>query len=433
MSRSKVFGKPISPSMKNFNEMELDQEFFNSLIKPQEQFASSDLIVPATNTPKEMNPLVKDYISRKIEEKSHIVTNPEKEPTIVTGEQVEQPSQKQPLFMDKYSDEARQKAMDASYEGNGAMSIAQLIGGFGDALAGKGSDGTARQFAAYRAQQKDNNLGEFDRSKDAAIKDYDVKRKLEQNKITDDQRAREMDLNSEESKMAQALAKKMNPNGDYSKLTASKFKEMSPVLEKMYSIEQNKIARQDAAALRAESKAQRDYEKNQKLETTYGTARTEDDAKQLKGAAETKSKFDAQLQELIALRKDKGVEYLDRESIARAKQLSRDLLLGYKDLAKLGVLSQSDENILNDIIPNDPLGQDWVPGQDPTLHKLQKFQGDVNRDFDSRLNQRLRDPKNPQRQKQANSNDPRIDAFMKKNGITDREEAIKILKENGKL
>lgn len=420
--------KDLERQQKNFSETPLDPDFFNSLMKPVSQ--ESELVQPQ---PKEMNPIVKDYISKKLAEKNSAqrepaVTNPMEAATAA------QPEQKQASFMDKYSDEERQKALDASYEGNGAMAFAQFLGGLGDTVAGKNPNESAQAFANYRAQQKDNNLGEFDRSKKAAIEDYSTKRTLEQNQITDAQRARDMDVNSEESKMARQLAIKMGMNPEVAKnLTAAKFKETSPVLEKMYAVDQARLARQDAAATRNESKAQREYEKNQKLETTYGTARTEDDAKQLKAAAETKAKFDAQLQELIALRKDKGVEYLDRESVARAKQLSRDLLLGYKDLAKLGVLSQSDEAILNDIIPNDPLGQDWAPGQDPTLHKLQKFQGDVQRDFDSRLDQRLRDPQNSKRQKQSNDTDLRIDSFMKKNGITDRAEAIKILKENGKL
>ncbi|WP_374028337.1 hypothetical protein ACES2J_08370 [Bdellovibrio bacteriovorus] len=361
--------------------------------------------------PAPMNPTVKEYLTKKIQEKKVAAQPVDREPSVEAP--LVEPAAKAPSFMDKYSDLERQKALDASKEGNTEMAFAQLFGGIGDALARRSPAETAKRFADYRATKKDNTVGEFDRSKKAAIETYSTNRQIEQNMMTDAQRERDMDPNSEESKMAKALAVKMGMNPDTAKnLTAAKFKEVSPVLEKMYSVEQTKLARQDAAATRAEAKAQREYEKNQTLETTFGTARTADDAKQLKAAAETKAKFDRQLQELIDLRKDKGVEYLDRDAVARAKQLSRDLLLGYKDLAKLGVLSQSDEAILNDIIPKDPLGQDWAPGQDPTLHKLEKFQGDVESDFNSRLDQRLRDPNNPQRQqiqqsKKASSNLPK--------------------------
>lgn len=381
---------------KNFQDTPLDQDFFASLMKPLDANPVEEVV----SQPKEINPIVKEYLQKKIQ-KQNIKPDIQRQPAVDSPvNSLAHPDAKQPSFMDQFNDEKYNDAKKQYEDKTSGFGAAQFIAGLGDALAGRSPSDSARMFQQFRQEAKDNTVGDFERRKKAAIENYDVNRKLEQNKLTDDQRSRDMDVNSEESRMAQALAKKMNPNGDYSNLTASKFKEMSPVFEKMYSVEQARLARQDSAANRAESKAARDYEKNQKLETTYGMARTEDDAKQLKSAAETKAKFDSQLQELINLRKDKGVEYLDRNAVARAKQLSRDLLLGYKDLAKLGVLSQSDENILNDIIPADPLGQDWAPGQDPTLHKLEKFQGDVTRDFDSRLDQRLRDPNNQKRQKQ---------------------------------
>ncbi len=121
-----------------------------------------------------------------------------------------------------------------------------------------------------------------------------------------------------------------------------------------------------------------------------GYAQTKEDAKQLKDAIETKSSFDSKLDELIKLREDKGVEYLDREAVARGRQLSKELLLDYKNLAKLGVLSQSDEAIINAIIPTDPLGQDFAAGQDPILSNLKKWKSDLGRDYQTKLNNRLR-------------------------------------------
>lgn len=112
-----------------------------------------------------------------------------------------------------------------------------------------------------------------------------------------------------------------------------------------------------------------------------GEALTATDAKTLKSAVEMKDKFDRQVKELVDLRKEYGVEYFNREAVGRGKQLSKDLLLTYKNLAKLGVLSKSDEDIINAIIPSDPLGQDWAPGQDPILHQLTKFKEDLDQDF----------------------------------------------------
>src|SRR5690606_37773603 len=105
------------------------------------------------------------------------------------------------------------------------------------------------------------------------------------------------------------------------------------------------------------------------LQTNYGVALTKDDAKKLKDAGEKKASFDRKLGEMIALREKYGGDVLNREAVARGKQLSKDLLLAYKDLSKLGVLSQSGEAILNAIIPEDPLNFNLsgLVGQDPTM------------------------------------------------------------------
>ena len=127
----------------------------------------------------------------------------------------------------------------------------------------------------------------------------------------------------------------------------------------------------------------------------FGYAQTTEDAKQLKSGVESKASFDNRLDELISLReKHSGGAILNREDVGRAKQLSKDLLLQYKDMAKLGVLSKADEDILNAIIPDDPLQYNSplsaIQGQDPTLHKLKKFKEDAGKDFDTKLRGRLR-------------------------------------------
>lgn len=140
-------------------------------------------------------------------------------------------------------------------------------------------------------------------------------------------------------------------------------------------------------------KQEKQTEKMQALETPYGLANTVDDAKQLKTAHESKLNFDSKLNELIDLRKNKGAEVLDREAVARAGQLSKDLLLEYKNMAKLGVLSQSDEKIINAIIPTDPLAftPSSLAGQDPILSNLIKFKADSDKDFATRVQTRTRE------------------------------------------
>ena len=124
----------------------------------------------------------------------------------------------------------------------------------------------------------------------------------------------------------------------------------------------------------AEAKLQKSQqEKERRLEVPgLGQAITEADAKELKTGLEEKASFDRKLDELIELRETSGAETLDREKVARAKQLSKDLLLTYKNMARLGVLSQADEDIINAIIPPDPLEFKTAQlfGQDPILNIL---------------------------------------------------------------
>lgn len=139
---------------------------------------------------------------------------------------------------------------------------------------------------------------------------------------------------------------------------------------------------------------QEQAKKAEELKTPYGVASTADDAKKIKDAGELKANFDRKLSEMIALREEYGGEALNRDAVGRGKQLSNDLLLLYKDLAKLGVMSQSDENILRSIIPSDPLEYRSplaaLQGQDPTMHRMKKFKEDAEADFQTRLANRVK-------------------------------------------
>jgi len=141
-------------------------------------------------------------------------------------------------------------------------------------------------------------------------------------------------------------------------------------------------------------RAELGQQKYLELETPYGLAKTKQDAKTIKDADEEKKNFDMKIEELISLRQKHGGEVMNREAVARGKQLSKDLLLSYKNMAKLGVLSKSDEDIINAIIPPDPL-QFRSPlaaaqGQDPILNNLQKFKQDSDADFENKLKNRIR-------------------------------------------
>jgi hypothetical protein len=121
-----------------------------------------------------------------------------------------------------------------------------------------------------------------------------------------------------------------------------------------------------------------------------GIANTKDDAKQLKEAKISRDNLNATIDEMIALREAKGAEFLDREAVGRGKQLSTAALLEMKNLAKLGVLSNSDADLLNKLIPSDPLGV--TLSGDSIMEKLRGLSKDVDTKFQNSLTSRLRSP-----------------------------------------
>lgn len=136
-----------------------------------------------------------------------------------------------------------------------------------------------------------------------------------------------------------------------------------------------------------DEKTKEQDQKSKSLDTEYGRAISPKHADTIREASLTKKQFDRDISELIALRKKYGAEMLNTDAVGRAKALSKDLLLSYKNLAKLGVLSKSDEDIVNAIIPSDPLqfniSSFW--GQNPTLTVFTKFKEDLDKDFNDTL------------------------------------------------
>ncbi len=126
---------------------------------------------------------------------------------------------------------------------------------------------------------------------------------------------------------------------------------------------------------------------------SLGLAYTTNDAKVLKDGLEEKQKFDRKLGEMIELRKKYGYEVLDRSAVSRGTQLSNELLVSYKKMAALGVLSQSDEKIINAVIPKDPLAMGLTAtGEDPIMTQLSGLQDSVGKDFTNTVKARVKEP-----------------------------------------
>jgi hypothetical protein len=314
-------------------------------------------------------------------------------------------------LLQKYSPENRQAIEAQNKEDASGPNWLAGIAALGAGLQGQNAAAAGQNFLKMQNQERQGKLESFDKNRALAMQDVNDKEMLAK-------RDRENDPNSVESKLAQKLAGEMGGMDPKlaANMTAAQFKEFSPAMQKRYEFEQRRLDRADnredrimMAGLRREDQnlARQDRlerqdaalaEKQQGLKTPFGLANTVDDAKQLKEAHESKKNFDNKIQEMIALReKHGGGAIMNREDVARGKQLSKDLLLEYKNMAKLGVLSKSDEDIINAIIPEDPLqynGLVGLAGQDPTLHRLKKFKEDSDKDFSTRVATRTRDGEN---------------------------------------
>lgn len=161
-------------------------------------------------------------------------------------------------------------------------------------------------------------------------------------------------------------------------------------------LDEKKAARMAQDSLRRQELSMEDKADQSRLVPGMGYALTKDDAKKMKEAQIQKAKFDRQLKEMMDLREKYGAEVLNRDAVARGKALSKDLLLTYKNLAKLGVLSKSDEDIVNAIIPADPLAftasnilPSGIVGEDPVMTKLRGLSRGIDEDFKSTIAARM--------------------------------------------
>lgn len=233
----------------------------------------------------EMNPIVKDYLMKK-----KLSSAQNGQVRLPGSEDMPAPTvemaAKTPGILEQFSPEKYKEAVDRSKERQRNIAAAEFAAGIGDALARRDSSASNKYFTDLRERIKDEEVGEFNRNKKTALEDYNTKRSIEQNTITDDQHKREMDPNSMESKMSQDLAIKMGMKPDSVKnMSAARFKEMSPVALKLYEIEQRKLDR----ALERETKL------------TEKAAKNTPQARSAKLSGTDKARFDNALMTLKAI------------------------------------------------------------------------------------------------------------------------------------
>lgn len=117
-------------------------------------------------------------------------------------------------------------------------------------------------------------------------------------------------------------------------------------------------------------------------------ANTPEDAKSIKETLQTNRKMLGDLNRLIALKSkypQGAIPGVNAADIAEAKQLSTNILLKYKSLEKLGVLSQADIALIDRLVPQNPLGIDAAStvGESPIMRQLENLRAKISDDRNS--------------------------------------------------
>lgn len=187
--------------------------------------------------PKPIDPTVKDYLAQKYN-------------------------------LDQYSPDKRKEIENANAEDRKGINWAAGLAEFGGGLTHQAGAGQA--ILDSQEKQRQGKLKDFDTARDQAIGNFGFDRSVVKAGNEDQKLARESNPNSMESKSAQELAIKMGLSPEKAiTLTAAKFKELSPVLAKMYQIDEGLKIRED----------DRDFKREQ-LATTKGMREDERKARE---------------------------------------------------------------------------------------------------------------------------------------------------------
>jgi hypothetical protein len=197
----------------------------------------------------------------------------------------------------------------------------------------------------------------------------------------------------------------------------------------LFNIEESKAAQRNNLLKQSIEKQDEKTKELKKLMVPgIGVALTDQDAKDLKAGLEAKKQFDDRMAQLIALReKAGGGQVLDRSAVANAKRIASELRIAYKNLASLGVLSNTDYKLIDPVVPEDPTQfRDPISalsGTDPTLDTMKSFLADTNQDFGNKIKTRMQyvDPNVERMFAGAEEND----RLRKQYGITKPGEAPK--------
>lgn len=273
---------------------------------------------------------------------------------------------KQKFGLGDYSDEKRKAMQEQSQLGFGDKASA-AIAALGAGFSGKDPGSAGMGVLNARKADKRQALDDFDKGRANKLQENALGREAEKYGRDEETRMRESDPNSAESKFAQEAAKRMGYKGDLSQVTATKFKGFSPVLEKMYQVEQSRLNRMDQRDFqrsllddRKDTK-QREAEekKNEKdlrlavpgYERTGEVLPKEEEAMKFRKATAVSEQLASKLNQMKDLVKKYGSYEYGGEGGTEMDSLATEIqLLGKSpELYELGVLTGPDLNLLQKI------------------------------------------------------------------------------------
>lgn len=157
----------------------------------------------------------------------------------------------------KYGLADRQKIVDQNNQEASGVNWSSALAALGAGLQGKDAAQAGLAFKQNQENTRQKRLDAFDRDKKQFIADRD-------DASSQEKLARERDPNSAESKMAQELAVSMGLSKDKAmNLSAEKFKDFSPALQKKYEIAQRSLDRKEMSLNRNATKEDRAAERDQ--------------------------------------------------------------------------------------------------------------------------------------------------------------------------
>jgi hypothetical protein len=141
---------------------------------------------------------------------------------------------KQKFNLGDYSDENRKKLVDETNKYDVGSHISAALAAAGTGLMGGNAAGAGQSVLARGDAANKSKLDAFDKGRGDFIQDYGLDRTATKDFYEDDKSKKEMDASSQESQLAQSLAKKMAPSIDFSKMTAQQINEKIPALKSIY-------------------------------------------------------------------------------------------------------------------------------------------------------------------------------------------------------